>query len=71
MAIFFLGGFFQEQDHIVSCTCPNDLGVGAIDRPDPFEQVFDPCNILKVLGIIFVDEFSIIEPQKSVIYGSS
>ena len=41
----------------------------AIDRPDPFEQVFDPYIILEVLGRIFVDEVSIIEPQKTDIYG--
>ena len=71
MAIFFLGGLFQAQDHIVSCTCPNDLGVGVIDRPDPFEQIFDPWIILEVPGMIFIDEFLIIEPQKTVIYGTS
>ena len=37
-------------------TCPNGSGVGAIDRSDPSEHVFDPYSILEVLRKIFTDE---------------
>ena len=57
MAIFFLGGgYFREQYQSFTYTCPNDSGVGAMDRFDPLEHVFDPYIILEVLRKIFVDE---------------
>ena len=31
--------------NIFACTCPNRSGVGAIDNPDRFEQVFDTYYI--------------------------
>ena len=34
--------------NILACTCPNRSGVGAIDNPDRFEQVFNPYYILEV-----------------------
>ena len=43
---FFLGGCGGYVIHLFSmvsffaCTCPNRSGVGAIDNPDWFEQVF-------------------------------
>ena len=41
---------------MITYTCPNDSGVGAIDKSDPFEHVFDPDIILEVLRKIFMDE---------------
>ena len=59
MGIFFLRGdlvFFLEYGHFFTYTCPNGSGVGAIDRSDPFEHVFDPYFILEVPRKIFMDK---------------
>ena len=55
---FFRGGFgvFLEYGRVFTYTCPNGSGVGAIDRSDPFEHVFDPYCTLEVLRKIFIDE---------------
>ena len=45
-----------EYGHIFTYTCPNGSGVGAIDRSDPLEHVFDPYCIVEVLRKIFRDE---------------
>ena len=49
---------------LASYTCPNGLGVGAIDRSDPFKHVLDPYCILEVLRKIFMDKVWAIRPQK-------
>ena len=41
---------------VFTYTCPNGSGVGAIDRSDPLEHVFDPYCIVEVLRKIFRDE---------------
>ena len=55
---FFKGGLgrFFENDYIFTYKCPNGSGVGAIDRSDPLEHVFDPYCIVEVLRKFFRDE---------------
>ena len=65
MGIFLRGvGEFFKNCYIFTYTCPNGSGVGAIDRSDPFEHVFDPYCTLEVLRKIFTDEVWVICPQK-------
>ena len=53
---FRVGGwvFFLEYGRVFTYTCSNGSGVGAIDRSDPFEHVFDPYCILEFLRKIFM-----------------
>ena len=39
--------------NIFAYTCPNRSGIGAIDNPDQFEQVFDAYYISEVSKIFF------------------
>ena len=55
--------------NIFACTCPNRSGVGAIDNPDRFEQVFDPYYILEVLEKFFMHDISMVRRQKMLIFG--
>ena len=67
LGIFFRGEFAEtvsKIDNILTYTCPNHSGVGAIDSPDRFEHVFDPYYILEALEKIFKREISIVRPQK-------
>ena len=50
-------------------TRPIRLGVGAIDNPDQFKQVFDPCYILEVPEKIFTHDISMVRRQKMLIFG--
>ena len=50
--------------NIFTYTCPNHSGVGAIDSPDPFEDVFHPNYILEVPEKNFGYEISTVRPQK-------
>ena len=60
--IFLMVSFFV-------CTCPNRSGVGAIDKPDRFEQMFDQHYIPEVSEKILTRAFSMIRRQKIVIFG--
>ena len=65
----FLGGVsrrFWKIINIFTWMRPNGLGVGAIDRSDLSEHVFDPYFILEVLGKFFMDEVWVICPQNSL-----
>ena len=55
--------------NIFACTCPNRSGVGAIDNPDRFEQVFHPYYILEVPEKIFTRDISMVRRQKMLIFG--
>ena len=48
--------------NIFAYTCPNRSGVGAIDNPDRFEQVFDTYYIHMVSEKIFMDDISMVRP---------
>ena len=50
-------------------TCPNQLGVAAIDNPDWFEHVFDRYDIPEAPEKIFTHEFLMIGRQKMFIFG--
>ena len=54
--------------NIFACTCPNRSGVGAIDNPDRFEQVFDTYYIPEASEKIFTDDISMVRPQKMYIF---
>ena len=65
---FFMGGGLRK--HFKNCyifiyTCPNGSGVGAIDRSDPSEHVFDPYCTLELLRKIFMDKVWAVHPQKT------
>ena len=68
MGIFvFRGGGsrpFWKMVNIFTYTCPNHLGVSAIDNSDRFEHVLHPYRILEVLEKNFRDEILIVHPQK-------
>ena len=55
--------------NIFACTFPNRSGVGAIDDPDRFEQVFDTCHIPKPFEKTFTDDISMARPQKMYFFG--
>ena len=55
--------------NIFACTCPNRSGVGSIDNPDRFEQVFNPYYILEVPEKIFTHDISMVHRQKMLIFG--
>ena len=57
------------RPQIFACKCPNRSGVGAIDNPDRFEQVFDPYYIHEVLEKIFTYDISMVRRQKMLIFG--
>ena len=64
---FFLRGAFNnffQNCYIFTHTCPNGSGVGAIDRSDPPEHVFNPYWALEVLRKFFIDKAGSIRPQK-------
>ena len=67
--VFLGGGAFWKVINIFACTCPNRSGVGAIDNPDRFEQVFDPYYILEVPEKIFTHDISMVRRQKMLIFG--
>ena len=50
-------------------TRPIRSGVGAIDNPDQFAQVFEQYDISEVLERIFSDDFSMACRQKMFIFG--
>ena len=69
---FFRGGVcrpFWKVINIFACTCPNRSGVGSVDNPDRFEQVFDPYYILEVPEKIFTHDISMVRRQKMLIFG--
>ena len=55
--------------NIFAYTSPNRSGVGAIDNPDRFEQVFDTYYIPEVSEKIFMDDISMVRPQKTYVFG--
>ena len=44
--------------------CPDRSGVGAIDNPDRFEQVFDTYYISEASEKIFMGDISMVRPRK-------
>ena len=52
-----------------ACTCPNRSGVGAINSPHLFEQVFEQYDIPKVPEKIFKTDFLMVRRQKMFIFG--
>ena len=61
-------GPFFKMINIFACTCPNRSGVGAIDNPDRFEQVFDTYYIPEASEKIFTDDISMVRPQKRYVF---
>ena len=55
--------------NIVACTRQNRSRVGAIDKLDRFEQVFDTYYIPEASEKIFTDDISMVRPQKMYIFG--
>ena len=53
---------FFKMINIFACTCPNRSGVGAIDNPDRFEQVFDTYYLPETSEKIFMDDISMVHP---------
>ena len=65
MGIFLGGGewgTFWKMSNTFVYTSPNRSGVGAIDNPDPFEQVFDTYYIPNASEKIFMDDISLVHP---------
>ena len=60
--LFSLVSFF-------TCTRPNRSDVGAIDKPDCLEQVFDQYDILETPKEIFTNDFSMVGHEKMMIFG--
>ena len=60
--LFSMSSFF-------TCTRPNRSRVGAIDKPDCLEQVFDQYDIPKDTEKIFTNDFSIVGHEKMIIFG--
>ena len=72
MGIFFRGGAcgpFFKMINIFACTRPNRSGIGAIDNPDRFEQVFDIYYIPGASEISFMDDISMVRPYKMWVFG--
>jgi hypothetical protein len=46
--------------NILAYTSSNRSGIGAIDNPDWFEQVFDTYYIPQASGKIFMDDISLV-----------
>ena len=59
---FFWGKPFWKMIDIFAYTSPNRSGVGAIDNPDRFEQVFDTYYIPETSENIFMDDISMVRP---------
>ena len=55
--------------NIFACTCPKRSGVGAIENPDRFEQVFDPYYILEVPEKNSTHDISMVRREKMLIFG--
>ena len=55
--------------NIFACTCPNRSGVGAIDNPDRFEQVFVQYYIPEDPENFFTHDISMVRRQKMLIFG--
>ena len=55
----------------IACKSPNRSGVGAIDNPGLFEQVFDQYDIPEVPENIPERDFSIVCRQKMFIFSLS
>ena len=53
--------------NIFASTCPNRSGVGAIDKPDRFKQVFDPYYILEVPEETFTQDMSKVRRPEDVL----
>ena len=74
-AFFFRGGLGAivgrpfSMVSFFTCTTPIRSRVGAIDKPDRFEQVFDPYYILEVPEKIFTHDISMVRRQKMLIFG--
>ena len=64
---FSRGGLrdFFKNCYIFTYTCPNGSGVGAIDRSDPSEHVFDPYCTLEVFRKFFMDKVWAVHPEKT------
>ena len=56
--------------NIFTYTSPNRSGVGAIDNPDQFEQVFDTYYIPETSEKNFMDDISMVRPQNTYVFGS-
>ena len=76
MCIFFRGGGNCDTGlHLFSmvsfftCTRPNRSRVGAIDKPDCPEQVFDQYDITEVPEKNFKEDFLIVGHEKMIIFG--
>ena len=54
--------------NIFACTCPNRSGVGAIDKPDRFEQAFVQCYIPEDSENFFTHDISMVRRQKMSIF---
>ena len=72
--MFFLGGGgvcgpFWKVINIFAYTCPNRSEVGAINNPDRSERVFDAYYISEVSNKTFMDDISMVRPQKIYIFG--
>ena len=55
--------------NIFAYTSPNCSGVGAIDNPDRFEQVFDTYYIPEASEKIFMDDISMVRSWKTYVFG--
>ena len=55
--------------NIFAYTSPNRSGVGAIDNPDQFEQVIDTNYIPEASEKVFMDDISMVRPQKMWVFG--
>ena len=75
MCVFFRGGIGAIVVHPFSMvsfftrTTPNRSRVGAIDKPDLSEQVFDQYNIPEVPEKNFTIDFSKVGHEKVFIFG--
>ena len=52
-----------------TCARPNRSRVGAIDKPDRLEQVFDQYDITEDPEKNFTNDFSIVGHEKMIIFG--
>ena len=55
---------FWKMVSIFTQTCPNHTGVGAIDNPDRFEDVFDPHCVQEVLEKLFIHQIPKVCPHR-------
>ena len=54
--------------NIFAYASPNRSGAGAIDKPDRFEQAFDTYYIPEASEKIFMDDISMVRPQKTYVF---